>query len=176
MVYRGGAEPGVGPATAQWVGTIPNPVGAYWTGDVLDLLFAEIVEGEGQSIANVVVDGIGDEHAARLGERLQPRRDIDPVAEDVLVFGNNVPEIYANAELDPLRRRGRPVALGHPALHLGSTSHGIDHALELSQETVPGGLDDPTMVFGHLGVDQFPEMPPQPLVRALLVSAPIRRE
>src|SRR6266481_6503447 len=58
-----------------------HSVDPHRPGDVLDLLLAQILEEEGQPVADVVMNRIGDEHPAGIGERLDPRGDVDAVAE-----------------------------------------------------------------------------------------------
>src|SRR5262249_49323923 len=106
---------------------------------------------------------------ARLGQCFQPCRYIDAVAEDIMLLGNHIPEVDPDAELDPFSRRGSPIAIGHAPLNVDCATDRADDAGELGQEPVSGLLDDPAMVFGDLRVNQFPEVPPQPLVRALLI-------
>jgi hypothetical protein len=48
-------------------GDIANPVDPHRPGDVLDLLLAEILEEEGQPVAHVVMDRVGDKHPAGIG-------------------------------------------------------------------------------------------------------------
>jgi hypothetical protein len=57
-------------------------------------------------------------------------RDIDTIAEDVVVLGNDVAEIDADAKPDaPLvGHLGLPVE--HAALHLGRAPHRVDNAGE----------------------------------------------
>ena len=69
--------------------------------DVLQRPLSEILEGEGQALADLVAHRGGDDDAARLGYALEPRRDIDAVAEDVVAFDDHVAKIDADAELDP---------------------------------------------------------------------------
>jgi hypothetical protein len=60
-------------------------------------------------------------------------------------------------------------ALDHSPLDLNSTPHRGDHARELAQHPVTGGLDDPAMVFDDFGVDECAAMLFEPLVRPLLI-------
>ena len=46
-------------------------------------LLAEIIEGDGQLIADLVAHGAGDAQPAWFAQALQPRGDIDAVAENV---------------------------------------------------------------------------------------------
>src|SRR6516164_9299151 len=56
-------------------GGVAHPVDPHWPCDVLDLLLAQILEDEGQPVADVVMHRIGDEHPAGIGERLDARGD-----------------------------------------------------------------------------------------------------
>ena len=46
------------------------------------------------------IDGAPDADAARLGKALDPRRDIDPVAVDVIAVDDDIAEIDANADYE----------------------------------------------------------------------------
>jgi hypothetical protein len=64
-------------------------------------LLAHVVERVGQLVADLIAHRARDADAAGLGQRFQPRGDIDAVAEDVAAFGDDVAEIDADAKLDP---------------------------------------------------------------------------
>ena len=53
-------------------------------GNVFDLLLAEILEDKRQPAADVVMNPIGDEHPAEIGQGFDPRRDVDAVAINVI--------------------------------------------------------------------------------------------
>jgi len=63
----------------------------------------------------MVAHGAGDTKAARLGQSLQPRRHIDPVAENVALIDNDVAEIDADAKADALLLSGVSLAVEHAA-------------------------------------------------------------
>jgi hypothetical protein len=65
-------------------------------------LLAAIREQVGQLVADLVVNHAGNADPAGLGERFQPRRDIDTVAEDVVALGDDVAEIDTDAPADAL--------------------------------------------------------------------------
>src|SRR5204863_1697488 len=48
--------------------------------DVLDLPLAQILKEEGHPVAHMVVDDIGDEHPADIGQRFDSRGNVDAVA------------------------------------------------------------------------------------------------
>jgi hypothetical protein len=62
----------------------------------------------------------------------------------------------ADPELDPAACRHGDVPLHHRSLHLCPTAQRVDHAGELHQQSVTGGLDDAALVRGYLRVDQLP--------------------
>src|SRR5205814_6159239 len=53
--------------------------------DVLDLLLAEILEGEVELVAHLLVRRAAEADAAGLRQRFEPCGDVDPVAEDVVL-------------------------------------------------------------------------------------------
>src|SRR6185312_3279241 len=88
-------------------------------GDVLDGLLAEVGEGDVlEPAGELVANRAGDADAARLGERLEARGDVDAVAEDVAILVDHVAEVDSDAELHPAPRRDAFVALDHLDLDL----------------------------------------------------------
>jgi hypothetical protein len=118
---------------------------------------------------NLVAHGVRYADAAGLGQRLQPGRDIHPVAKDVASVNNDVAEIDSDAKSDPPIVRHIPVAVEHAALNLCGAAHRVDDAAEFHQHPVARRLDDAAAMFGDLRVDQFPSMRFQPGQRALLI-------
>ena len=80
-----------------------DAVARHRMGDVLQALFAEAFEADRELVAHLFVDRAGDENAARLGQFLQSRRDIDAVAIDVVALQHHVAQIDADAKIHPLR-------------------------------------------------------------------------
>ena len=75
-----------------------------------------------------IVDRIGDEHAARIGEGFDPCRDVDAVAIEVVALDDHIAEIDADAQFDAIVRSDTGVSLGHRLLHLDLAAHRIDDA------------------------------------------------
>jgi hypothetical protein len=88
-----------------------------------------------------------------------------------MFLSDHVPEIDANTEPDPALLGQLGLTVDHSALDLDRTPDGIDHAWELGKEAVAGVLHDPAPVLADLGVDQFPEVGLEPLVRPLFVGS-----
>ena len=128
-----------------------DAVDADRLGDALDLLLAERGVADRQLRLDVVVGGAGDRDAAGLGERLHAVGDVHAVAVDVVAFDDHVAKIDADAELQPALERQGGVALGLLPLHLDRATQGIDDALELDQQAVAHGLDQPAAMAAIFG-------------------------
>ena len=148
-----------------------HPVYVDRTGDVLDLLRAEILEGKAQLVQDLIAHDPADADPARIGQRLQPRGDIDAIAEDVVAVDDDVADIDADAKVESLIGCNACVALRHAALHVDRAAHRIDDAREFHQQAVTGGLDDPAVVFGDLGIDKLPPVGLQRRQGAAVVRA-----
>ena len=99
---------------------------------------------------------------ARFGDPFQSCRDIHPVAMDVVALDDDVAEVDADPEYDPLFFRGRHVAFGHSPLHRDRAGDGLNHARELDEDAVAGRLDDAALVLGDLRIDEFTAMASEP--------------
>ena len=103
----------------------------------------------------MVADGAGNADAARLGQRFQPRRDIDAVAENVAALGDHVAEVDADAKPNAAVLGEIQIAVGHRALDFGGAAHRIDDAGEFRQHAVADGLDDAAVMLADLRIDQL---------------------
>ena len=149
--------------------SVANPVDPHRPGDVLDLLLAKILKDKGQAVADMVMNGIGDEDAAGIGQGFDPGGDVDAVAIEVVALDDHVAEIDADAQFDAVVRRDARVALGHRLLHRDGTAHRIDDAGKLHQQAVAGGLDDAALVLGDLRIDELAAQRLEAFERAFLV-------
>ena len=152
-------------------GSRAKRVDPHRAGNVFDVLLAEILEFIGKPVADLVAHDSGNADPAGLGERFEARRDVDAVAEDVAAFGDDVPEIDADAKFDALLVGQLRLAVDHPSLSFGGTANRVDDAREFDKHPIAGGLDDTASVLPGLGLDQLPVMCLQPFVRAFLVGA-----
>src|SRR5207244_3557887 len=67
-------------------------------GDVLDLLLAEIGKSQWQLVADLIARDLRDAEATRFADRLEPRRDVHAVAENIIAVDNDVANIDADAQ------------------------------------------------------------------------------
>jgi hypothetical protein len=152
------------------VAGVAHPVDAHQPGDVLDLLLAQVFEDKGQPVANLVVNRIGDEHPAGIGQGFDPRGDVDAVAIEVVALDDHIAEIDADAQFDPVVRRGAGVPLGHRLLHRDRAAHRIDDARKLHQHAVAGSLDDAAVMLRDLRIEKLAAQRFEAFERAFLVS------
>jgi hypothetical protein len=133
------------------------------------LLLAEIVKGEVETVAHLLVRRGTEADAARLGQHFEAGRDVDAVPENVAILDDDVTEVDAHAKFDAPLCRYAGIAGGHLPLHLDRTAHGVDDTGELDKEAVTGGFDDAAAMLGDLGIAEFTANRPQRRESALLV-------
>ena len=119
------------------------------------MLLAEVLQHDAQILPDLVANRARDANAVQRGQRLQSRRDIDAVAGDIVAVADDVPEIDANAQMEPLGR----VLVGflreiHP-LNGDAASERGGGAGKFRQKPVAGGLDDAPAELGDLGIDHL---------------------
>jgi len=84
------------------VRTQTNRISTHRPCDVLDLLVAHILEAVIDLIAHIVARLPRQADAAGIGQRLDPRRHIDAVAEQVAILQHDVADIDSDAEFHAL--------------------------------------------------------------------------
>ena len=117
---------------------------------------AAVAKGQVELVPDLIVDRAGNGDAAGCGECLDARRDVDPVAEDVLAVDDHVADVDADPKLEPPVGRQYGVALREGPLDLDGSVQGADHARKVAEHAVAGGADDPTLVPGDRLGDHAP--------------------
>ena len=95
----------------------------------------------------------------------------DAITEDVVVIKNDVTDVDADTEFDPLILRHGGVLLGHAALNFNG--HRVPHPPRWQTSTSmpsPRGLDDPSAMGGDCGVDEGLSDRLEPGQRAFLID------
>jgi hypothetical protein len=141
-------------------------------GDVLERRVAKIGHREVEASLDLPVGLLGEADRARLGDALQPRRDIDAVAHEVAVaLLDHIADMDADAELNPLVLWHARIAFDHRPLDFHGAVHRVHHAAEFDDAAVAGALDDATMVHGDGRIDQVAAKGPQARQNAILVGS-----
>jgi hypothetical protein len=123
--------------------------------DVLQFLRAEILERELDLVGDLVVDDPRDIDAARLGQRLEPRRDIDAVAEHVAALDDDVAEIDPDPQGDAPLGRQRLVCLNNRVAQRRGTARCLDDALEFAERQIAGLLEQVAVVSADQRLDDL---------------------
>ena len=150
---------------------LTNAVGPDRPRDVLELLLADVFEGEVELARGILLHARRDADPAGLGQRFEAGRDIDAIAKDVAVLDDDVADIDADAKLDAVVGRYTGVAPGHLALHLDGAAQCIHHTAELDEQPVAGGLDEATPVLGDFRIEELAAQRSEAFEGAALVGA-----
>ena len=137
--------------------------------DVLDLHLAAVLEAHVDTVADALVDDGGNADAARLGQWLQARRNIDAIAVDVVAVDDDVAKVDADPQRDA--RTVRLHLAMHRSLNCQGTADGIDDAGKLDQGAVAHELDDAATVGSDGGIEDDFTVSLQSGQRAGLVGA-----
>ncbi|MBA7648072.1 hypothetical protein ES703_55852 [subsurface metagenome] len=110
--------------------------------DVFQVLAAGADQNGADVFARFEIGFFGDRNAALGRRRFEANRDVDVVAEHLVLVGDHVAHVDAHAEFhDPVCGE-QGVALGHQLLHLDRGLDRPDHAGKFQQEAVAGVFDD----------------------------------
>ena len=139
--------------------------------DVLELLLADVLELQIETVADIVPHRLGNRDSSGLGHCFQARGDIDAIAVKVVVIDDHVAEVDADPKLDPPIFGNVVIAAAHFPLNLGGAVDGVHDAWELGEQTVAGQLDNSPLVSGDSRVEQFRPMRLEAGERGHLVSA-----
>src|SRR6478736_7300711 len=97
---------------------------------------------------------IGQAGPARFRDALKAGSNVDAITEYVVVIENDVTDMNADAEFDPLILRHGGILLGHAALDFNRIAHRIDRTGKLDQHSVARSLDDATTMRGDSGINK----------------------
>ena len=122
-------------------------------GDVLDLVFAHVLERKIELIAHLIAHDTTDTDAPWLRQGFETRRDVDAVAVDVFVIDDDIAHVQTNPKPNTPLWRNLDIALGHLPLDIDRTAHGVDDTGKLNKDAVARCLDNAPAVFRDLGID-----------------------
>ena len=148
----------------------PDPIHPDRTRDIFEVLLAEIGEGEVEPAGRVLLNPGGYANPARVRQGLEPGSNIDPIAENVAVFDDDVALVDTDAKLDAAVRRRVGISAGDLPLNLDRATQRIDDAGEFNKKPVAGRLDQPAPMCGDRGVDNLGPDRFQPAEGSFLVN------
>jgi hypothetical protein len=95
---------------------------------------------------------VRDADAAWFCNPFETHCNIDTITKDIIVRDDNITEVNADAEFDPLVLRHIGILFCHAALDVVGTSHGVDHAGELNESAVAGILHNAPAMITDFGI------------------------
>src|SRR5271166_1773892 len=113
----------------------------------------------------MILGRAGDANAARLANALQPRGDIDAVAQNVLAVDQHVAETDADAVGDASGFGSAGVAFGHLLLHQNRAFDRRDDGRKFQQDPIAHRLDEPPAESANdrrRCLAMFPDRPRRP--------------
>ena len=116
----------------------------YRLGDILQTVLTDVLEWNFDDLANLIVDGLRDANSSWLGQLFEANSNVHAGAVKVVLFGDDIPQVDADAELHPSVLGDGGVALRDLVLYLYSAANGLNNAGELSDEAVPCAAEDVT--------------------------------
>src|SRR6266404_464920 len=111
--------------------TCRKPEHSYRARDVFHGLLTKISESDRQLVPNLLVRRPGDTYSTGLAQRFQPRGNIDAVAVNILVVNDDIADVDADPEDDPLVHWNSHISPDHAALNVYRATYRIDHACKL---------------------------------------------
>src|SRR5437016_4263535 len=138
-------------------------------GDILQGLRTQILKRYIYLAPNLPTCVVRNADTARLCDPFETHCNVDPITKDIVLFDNDITDVNADAEFDPLVLRHVDVLFGHAALNFVGTSYRVDHAGELGNSAVPGILDDTSVMLSDFGIEKRPSKRFQSRQRAFFV-------
>ena len=140
--------------------------------DVLELLLTFVGKADVEPAVDVLLHARRDADAAGLRQAFEAGRHVHAVSQDVAVLlHDDVADIDADTQVDPLVGRQAGVLHHQPALQVDGATDGVDDAGEFGQQAVTRGLHQAATVFGEAGEEQVSLKGFQAPQRAFLIGA-----
>ena len=116
------------------------------SGIFFTVLVAEIIPANRQFALDLLVDAAGNAHSTGLRESLQPRRDIDAIAHQVVALDHHVADVDSDAELHPAVVGERGCQSSMLCWIFKRGAHCLHGAGEFRNDAVAGAAEDPAFV------------------------------
>lgn len=104
--------------SAQELEPPANPERLIWKGDVLDESIAQVLAAKLDLVTDLLVDRTGYRDPARLGEALEPGRDVDAVTVEIIAIDDRIADCNAYSRLEALVAGQAGIAFRRVALDI----------------------------------------------------------
>src|SRR5262245_15154182 len=133
----------------------PNAIGAHRSDDVLDMLFAPIVQRQSDLALEMIVGGTGDKDAAGLAKLFEAGSNVDTIAKQIIAIHDDVAEIDSDPKNDPSLARRDGLYFCNLLLRRNRAVYRIDNGTKLSDCAIAHELHDAAMMLGKQRIDHF---------------------
>jgi hypothetical protein len=123
-----------------------------WFTDILQRLGPKVREGERNGLSHVSIGCFRDADAPGISDALQACSDIHSIPEQVASRHDDITDMYPDSELDMLPLGSVVMERRELILHLGGASDGINGTGKFGQDTVAGGIGNPSAIFNNQSV------------------------
>ena len=96
-----------------------------------------------------LIDHLRDADGVRLGQCLEPRGDVHPIAKHIAILLDDVAQVDANADVNLFRALFLGVVGAELGLNLLGALHGVHDGRKVHQEGIADGFDDRAVMRGH---------------------------
>ena len=112
-----------------------DAINANGSVDVLDPPFTQVSETKPGMPEQLVANGLGNIYPARFRQSLEPRRDVDAIAVNVVFIDDDIARIDPDAQFELMVVIGGG-RVGQMALDLDGAAHRVDGTVELHEEPI----------------------------------------
>ena len=98
----------------------------YRLGNIFQTALADILEWNLNDLPNLIVDGLRDTNSSRLGDLFEANSDVHAGTVKIVLLGNHIARINANAKLHSFVVEDGDGALRNLALYLDIASNGLN--------------------------------------------------
>jgi len=112
-----------------------DAINSNWAVDVLDPPFSQALETKSRMPEQLLANGLGNIYPARFRQSLEPRRDVDAIAINVVFIDDDIARIDPDAQFELMVVIGGG-RVGQMALDLDGAAHRVDGTVELHEEPV----------------------------------------
>jgi hypothetical protein len=130
--------------------------------DVFEVLRTQIDKIKIYLAGNLIVDVLGDVDAAWLSEGLEPRRDVDAIAEDIAGLEDDIAKIDPDAKGDPLLGQQHLVSFRGGVAQQSGVASRLDGAVKFDERPVAGPINHLSAEFGDPRLDNLGQKRSQP--------------
>jgi hypothetical protein len=132
----------------------PHAIDADRLTEILYPSLSPVLKRQVGMALQLITDAPADIDLPWLRQAFEPSSNIDAVSVDILIVGDHIAGIYADAKPEAPIGSDPGAQLRQFMLDIERAINRVDCAVELDQEPVSGGADQAAAMLGDLGLDR----------------------